>query len=106
MFAPVLQLPVIPAALFSQFKRERQAGKSEVSCFKLDLMQCQNIFLVYLTWIQLGWPGCLHETGVVQDIFGRLDYSCFHCRDSYSMAECSASEWAIPLSRRAPPSEE
>ena len=47
MFAPVLQLPVIPVSLFPLFKRERQAGKSEVSYFKLDLMQCQNIFSVY-----------------------------------------------------------
>ena len=47
MFAPVLQLPVIPAALFSLFKRERQAGKSEVSCFKLDLMEYQNVFSVF-----------------------------------------------------------
>ena len=51
--ASVLQLPVSPAALFHLSQQERQAGKSKVSCFKLDLMHCQNAF-PYLT---LASPG-------------------------------------------------
>jgi len=44
VFAPVLQLPVSSAALFHLSQLERQAGKFKVSCFKLDLIHCQNAF--------------------------------------------------------------
>ena len=35
------------------------------------------------------YGGCLHESGVVQDNFGGLDYSCF--QRQHSMAKCSTS---------------